>query len=89
MKIKFKGIISSRRVWLNEEELSPSESQKLRNHSPDGFSWSYSGSGPSQLALAICLKIYSKDIALKVYREFRDKYIATLPSTDFEVEIEA
>lgn len=23
------------------------------NHSPDGFSWGYGGSGPSQLALAI------------------------------------
>jgi hypothetical protein len=26
---------------------------KLRNHSPDGFSWGYSGSGPAQTALAI------------------------------------
>ncbi|HMF28650.1 MAG TPA: DUF6166 domain-containing protein [Candidatus Cybelea sp.] len=25
----------------------------LQNHSPDGFEWGYSGSGPAQLALAI------------------------------------
>ncbi len=25
----------------------------LANHSPDGFSWGYGGSGPAQLALAI------------------------------------
>lgn len=24
------------------------------NHSPDGFNWGYAGSGPAQLALALC-----------------------------------
>jgi hypothetical protein len=27
----------------------------LRNHSPDGFQWGYAGSGPAQLALALCV----------------------------------
>jgi len=36
-------------------ELSPGPSQKLWNHSPDGFQWGYGGSGPAQLALALLL----------------------------------
>jgi hypothetical protein len=35
--------------------LSSGPSQAIYNHSPDGFEWGYSGSGPSQLALAILL----------------------------------
>lgn len=27
----------------------------VRNHSPDGFQWGYGGSGPAQLALALCI----------------------------------
>lgn len=39
-------------------ELKPARSQKYYNHSPDGFAWGYSGSGPAQLALALCLVIF-------------------------------
>jgi len=31
---------------------SPAPRSDLRNHSPNGFEWGYSGSGPAQLALA-------------------------------------
>lgn len=27
----------------------------IANHSPDGFEWGYGGSGPAQLALALCI----------------------------------
>lgn len=27
----------------------------VRDHSPDGFQWGYGGSGPAQLALALCI----------------------------------
>lgn len=39
------------RVTVNGATLPPRHD--LRNHSPDGFEWGYSGSGPAQLALAI------------------------------------
>lgn len=87
MKIKIKGKIETNRIWLNGKELTPEESQKIKNHSPDGFSWGYSGSGPSQLALAILLKLYSEDIAQSNYQEFKSKVIATLPKADFEAEV--
>jgi len=36
--------------------LRPDWSQKILNHSPDGFEWGYHGSGPAQLSLAIMLE---------------------------------
>ena len=45
------GEADSRRVWVDEVELTPEESWTYRIHSPDGFQWGYSGSGLSQLGL--------------------------------------
>lgn len=44
-------------VYLDGEYLSPKQSRKIYNHSPDGFNWGYGGSGPAQLALAVLLKL--------------------------------
>lgn len=51
----------------------------LCKHSPDGFSWGYNGSGPSQLAFAIIHNVFH-DITLTqdVYMRFREAKIATL-----------
>ncbi|GAI22752.1 unnamed protein product, partial [marine sediment metagenome] len=47
----------SRRVHIGVRELLPDASQKICDHSPDGFNWGYAGSGPAQLALAILLDV--------------------------------
>lgn len=59
----------------------------LRDHSPDGFAWGYGGSGPAQLALAICAHATeNRDRALAVYQSFKAEYIATLdPNDGFEL----
>jgi len=75
MIIHLVGHGESRRVWLNEEELLPGASQQVINHSPDGFNCGYHGSGPAQLALAICIKIDDPNN----YQEFKRKHIAGLP----------
>lgn len=79
------GESKSGRVWINQVEIFPEKSLKLRNHSPTGFAWGYGGSGPAQLALAICLELFGKDNALKMYQAFKRRYIETLPQTDFSV----
>lgn len=49
----------------------------LRNHSPDGFSWGYSGSGPAQLSLAILADFYEDDqVAMDCYQQFKDDVVA-------------
>jgi len=57
--------------------LSPLPSQKLCNHSPDGFSCGYSGSGPAQLALAILLDAtLDEEVAQANYQDFKDMHVA-------------
>jgi len=85
MKHTLKGKLETGEVWLDGEFLSPEESQKHHNHSPDGFSWGYAGSGPAQLALAIVLKLTGVSDG---YQNFKDKVIAVLPQTNFETEFE-
>ena len=82
-----RGEFSSRKIYIGTKELLPSESQKIRNHSPDGFSWGYGGSGPAQLALAILLAFnLSKQTAQTLYQSFKWDVIAKLPQGDFELE---
>ncbi|GAJ01677.1 unnamed protein product, partial [marine sediment metagenome] len=50
--IVLQGEWETEKVWLNGKRLYPGKSQRVWNHSPDGFSWGYEGSGPAQLALA-------------------------------------
>lgn len=87
MKIKLKGQWDDQRIWLNGKEIFPNKSFKHRIHSPDGFAWGYAGSGPSQLALAICLELYDQRKALSEYMNFKFKYLTFLPQADFETEI--
>lgn len=59
-------------------ELSPIPSQKLRNHSPDGFQWGYSGSGPSQLSLALLLDVTGNpELAQSYYQDFKFNTVAS------------
>jgi len=85
MKHKLKGIEETREIWLDGKYLKPERSQKVRNHSPDGFNWGYGGSGPAQLALAIALELTGKS---ESYQDFKWCIIAKLPQTDFEIEFE-
>ncbi len=88
MVLTLKGEYKTRDVWLNGKLLSPERSQKIRNHSPDGFAWGYGGSGASQLALGVLLEVTTEKNASITYMDFKDKIISQLPQTDFEVEIE-
>ncbi len=62
-------------------ELDPGPSQKIINHSPDGFSWGYADSGPAQLALALLLDVTGEpEIAQTFYQEFKQEIVASWPS---------
>ena len=53
----------------------------LRNHSPDGFEWGYSGSGPAQLALALAADVLGDDEAASaVYQRLKRRVVAALPN---------
>ena len=65
-------------IQIDEWWLSPARSQKVHNHSPDGFSWGYGGSGPSQLALALLLEVTDEGTAVANYQAFKFDVIAGL-----------
>lgn len=74
---------------VDGDPLSPSASQKVYNHSPDGFSCGYHGSGPAQLALAICLLKLGEVAALSCYQDFKSDIVATWPQVGpHEVEVD-
>ncbi len=84
-KHKLEGNWHSRQIWLDDKELLPGPSQKIINHSPDGFNWGYGGSGPGQLALAICHKIHP-ETAVASYQRFKFEVVANLPQDTFTAE---
>lgn len=56
----------------------------LRNHSPTGFEWGYSGSGPAQLALALAADVLGDDEqALAVYQRLKFKLVGGLPRDEW------
>jgi hypothetical protein len=65
-------------VTKDGEVLSPTRSQKVWNHSPDGFGWGYGGSSPAQLALAILLEETDEATAMRLHQRFKWQVIAAL-----------
>lgn len=81
------GDWETREVMVDGEYLDPRPSQKIVNHSPDGFNWGYGGSGPAQLALAILLKVTDSHTADLLHQRFKWEYVAVW-SGDFSVEVD-
>ena len=72
------------RVEVDGKPLNPR--YDLCNHSPDGFQWSYGGSGPAQLALAILADaLEDNEEALLTYQDFKWSVVAKLPKGDWEL----
>jgi hypothetical protein len=82
-----KGHALTRQVFMADGiELEPGYSLTVRNHSPDGFSWGYGGSGPAQLALALMLVFLPRHCAVKLYQDFKNEVIAKFPQDqDFDL----
>lgn len=52
----------------------------LANKSPTGFEWGYGGSGPSQIALALCADAFDDEMAaLTIYQNFKFRILGNLP----------
>lgn len=74
-----------RSVLVNGKSLDPR--LDLVNHSPTGFAWGYSGSGPAQLAIAILAHETNGDLDTCPfsYMEFKDDVVSCL-SNSFEID---
>ena len=68
-------------VWgprpKGQRKLDIEPSRKLNDHSTE-FNWSYGGSGPAQLALAILLDMWGDpDLAMTHYQQFKVDKVGT------------
>lgn len=75
-------------TFKDGQPFSAVRSLKVRNHSPDGFSWSYAGSGPSQLALGILLEETDQESAENLYMKFKWDIISNLPLEQWKLTSE-
>lgn len=72
-------------VGVIEDGTVTYELPHIEHHSPDGFEWGFSGSGPADLALAILAHVFNLTsdtidrIPPALYQQFKDDVIATLP----------
>lgn len=88
IEIHLRGEAATRNVYANGKKLILSKSLKLVNHSPDGFNWGYSGSGPAQLALAVLLEVFVKEKAIANYQRFKFDVISRIPGNkDFDLKV--
>jgi hypothetical protein len=75
-------------LYVDGKQISPSGSQKVINHSPDGFSIGYGGSGPAQTALAILLLFTDSRTAQNLHQLFKWEFVAAWKEPDIEVGID-
>ncbi len=55
--------------------------QDCYNHSPDGGEWSYAGSGPAQLALALLMAVLGDWKRVQpLYQDFKFAFVAKWPA---------
>jgi hypothetical protein len=56
------------------------------NHSPSGAEWGYNGSGPAQLAFALCFDATrSLRRTGRIYQRVKDRLVAGLPHEGWEI----
>ncbi|SDM67118.1 hypothetical protein SAMN05421823_11915 [Catalinimonas alkaloidigena] len=66
--------------WVDGTLLDLGDSLRHVHHSPTGFRHGYGGSGPGQLAFAICLALYQDVVVAKtVYMKFKWTYVQYWP----------
>jgi hypothetical protein len=80
------------RVWvetLNDGDDRRAIGRPLQHrmrHSPDGFEWGFSGSGPADLALAILWHALGREPDPLLYHQFKYEIISTLRTDRWAID---
>lgn len=90
VELKHVGLVNETEAYLDGTRIDPAVSLAIRDHSPDGFSWGYGGSGPAQLALALLLAAgITVEVAERLYQDFKWVFLARLDmSADAEFDLD-
>jgi hypothetical protein len=84
--MEIRGTWETKQVWIGGREVRLERSVRVRNHSPDGFSWGDGGNGSAQLALALLLELTHEDLALLWYQAVKGHIVARLAQDDFVID---
>ncbi|MFQ5446106.1 MAG: DUF6166 domain-containing protein [Desulfobacterales bacterium] len=79
---------SENKVWLDNKLLKFEKSLKVKCHTLAGFDWGNHEAGAAQLALAICLELYPRDLALRAYPAFKQAYILPIREDSFLLKMD-
>jgi hypothetical protein len=87
--MEIRGSWKTKQVWIGGREVRLERSVRVKNHSPDGFSWGDGGNGSAQLALALLLELTHEDLALFWYQDVKGHIVARLAQDDFVIDSQA
>ncbi|MGL4554805.1 MAG: DUF6166 domain-containing protein [Gemmataceae bacterium] len=80
----YEGVRTSEGCRVTVDDRPLALRHDLRNHSPDGPEWGYSGSGPAQLALALLADATGDDeLAQAQYQRFKREVVAVFERDRF------
>jgi hypothetical protein len=65
--------------YIKNGERITNVPHRIVRHSPTGFAWGYSGSGPADLALNALSCVIGQEAAEPLYQDFKEIFIAALP----------
>lgn len=85
-EISIEGFIKESKVLVDGIPLDLKASLRVHDHSRDGFSWGYPGSGPAQFALALLMAFVDSGTAQEYYQQLKDGWICGLPQKDFRIK---
>ena len=75
------------KVWLDDKLLNLEKSLKTKAHSIYGFGWGNDLRGAAQLSLAICMELYTEELARQVYPDFRAAFLDGINGENFDVRL--
>lgn len=92
------SVVTEQAGVVQVQELPLEPSLKVCNHSPTGFEWGYSGSGPAQLALAILLdalafikpdedRLLQVVVARRNYQRFKSTFVLHFNKNEWELPL--
>jgi len=76
------GFRDERSLVLVTDENSSKPLEHHEQHSPDGHSWGYEGSGPSELAKDILWDLLEKKPSNDLYQTFKRDFVALWPQDE-------
>lgn len=82
----FKGIRTKHGSLVTFNDSQVELRLDIKNHSPMGFEWGYSGSGSKQLALAMLSIFISGEALLDHYKNFCDDFIVPIQGDEWKID---